>query len=71
MTTRSTLDGSTTASGMGAAATAYKKLLFCLCKSGCTLPKISVVPGMLTTIIQFTVEGTDEELRIFSREFKG
>ncbi len=68
---RYTCEGQLTASGLGSVSDAYKRLLFNLCKSGCTLPKIHVIPGMLTTVILYTIEGTTSELAVFREAVNG
>lgn len=70
---RYTLDGRVSASGLGSEKEAFKRLLFNLCKSGCTIPKIHVIPGGLlgSTTILYTVEGTAAELAIFRKEVEG
>lgn len=66
------MEGSVTASGLGSLSTAYQELLLALCKSGCTIPKIQIIPtGLARHLIQFTVAGTREEVNIFRREWKG
>ena len=68
---RYTIEGQLTASGLGSVGDAYKRLLFNLCKSGCTLPKIQVIPGLLTTVILYTIEGTRGELAVFREAVNG
>jgi hypothetical protein len=66
-----TLDGSTTATGIGTLKSAYEKLLFSLCMSGCSLPELRVIPsGFARTVIEFKVQGTSSQLDVFRREFK-
>lgn len=66
-----TLEGSVTASGLGSLSTAYQDLLFALCKSGCSIPKIAVIPaGLARNVIQFTVRGAQDQVDIFRREWK-
>jgi hypothetical protein len=63
-----TLSGRTIASGMGAEKSACKELLFALCKSGCTIPEVEVIPvGMGRTILQYKVEGDDSSIEIFRK----
>lgn len=68
---RITREGQMTASGLGGEKLAYQRLLFNLCKSGCTIPKIQVLPGLLTAVILYTVEGTRDEIEIFEKQVNG
>lgn len=69
---RYTCDGQMRASGIGSLTDAYKRLLFNLCKSGCVLDSIEVVPaGLVSTLILYTVSGTEAELATFRREVNG
>ncbi len=65
-------EGCLTASGAGVLKDAYKKLLFNICTSGVVLQRIEIIPiGILTTLIKFTVEGSEPQVESFRREFNG
>ena len=68
---RLTYDRKLIVAGLGPVSTAYERLLFNLCKSGCTLPKIQVIQNVLTTVILYTVEGTKDQLAIFREAAEG
>jgi hypothetical protein len=54
-----------TASGLGSEREAYKQILFNLCKTGCTITKIRIIPSLLSTTILYEVEGNKAEIDAF------
>lgn len=63
-----TCNGRMSASGIGSEALAYKKLLFNLCTTGLTLTAIKVRPRAFNpTIIEYTVEGSNEQIDHLNR----
>jgi hypothetical protein len=63
--------GHSQASGLGSEKEAYKKLLLHICKSGVVLTHIRITSGLVSTLVDYTVEGTEDELAIFRQLVEG
>jgi hypothetical protein len=51
----------------GQAAEQYKRLLYRLSKSGCTLPSISISEGVMVYVIEYKVAGTADQIEAFDQ----
>ncbi len=67
-----TVEGEIQASGIGGEKLAYWNLLSNLCRSGVVLTKIRLIgTGLLSTLIQYEVRGSDTEVDFFVRLVNG